>query len=419
MSLPDEHTSSLSSALAPALPAPYATPSAINFASVVGWPEGLTPTAPDGFSVSRWAVGLDYPRWFHLLPNGDVLVAEARSVLLPSHDRQDPGTDGMIRSRALGTSANRITLLRDADGDGVADFRTTFLEGLDRPFGMALLGDRFYVGATDGVFVYPYQSGQTRLDGPGQKILELPAGGYNNHWTRNIVVGRDGTKLYITVGSASNVAEYGEAEEIRRAGILEIDPDGSHERVFASGLRNPVGLDWEPVTGAMWTAVNERDELGDELVPDYMTSVQDGGFYGWPYAYFGHIEDPRLAGRRPDLVAQSIAPDVALGSHTASLGLLFYRGTSFPERFHGGAFIGQHGSWNRAQLSGYRVAFMPFSDGRPSGSLEDFLSGFICADDPDKVYGRPCGLLVLADGSLLVADDAADVIWRVQAAPAQ
>jgi glucose/arabinose dehydrogenase len=321
----------------------------------------------------------------------------------------------MIRSRALGTSANRITLLRDADGDGVADFRTTFLEGLDRPFGMALLGNRLYVGATDGVFVYRYQSGQTRLDGPGQKILELPAGGYNNHWTRNVVVGRDGKKLYITVGSASNVGEYGEAEEVRRAAILEIDPDGAHERIFASGLRNPVGLDWEPVTGAMWTAVNERDELGDELVPDYMTTVQDGGFYGWPYAYFGQIEDPRLAGRRPDLVAQSIVPDVALGSHTASLGLLFYRGPSFPERFRGGAFIGQHGSWNRAQLSGYRVAFMPFNAGRPSGGVEDFLSGFICADDPDKVYGRPCGLLVLADGSLLVADDAADLIWRVQA----
>ena len=313
MSRPDDQTSSLSSALAAALPAPYATPSAMNFASVVGWPEGLTPTAPDGFSVSRWADGLDYPRWFYLLPNGDVLVAEARSVLLPSHDRQDPGTDGMIRSRALGTSANRITLLRDADGDGLADFRTTFLEGLDRPFGMALLGDRFYVGATDGVFVYTYQSGQTRLEGPGEKILELPAGGYNNHWTRNIVVGRGGKKLYITVGSASNVGEYGEAEEVRRAAILEIDPDGTHERTFASGLRNPVGLDWEPVTGAMWTAVNERDELGDELVPDYMTSVQDGGFYGWPYAYFGQIEDPRLAGRRPDLVAQVDRPGRCAG----------------------------------------------------------------------------------------------------------
>jgi glucose/arabinose dehydrogenase len=414
MSVHDQHES-MSSVPPPVLPPPYATPSTANFATVVGWPDGVTPTAPDGFTVNRWADDLDYPRWFHCLPNGDVLVAEARTVLLPSHDRNDPGTDGMIRSRALGHSANRITLLRDADGDGVAEFRTTFLEGLDRPFGMALLGDQLYVAATDGVWVTPYATGQTRLNGPGKKILELPAGGYNNHWTRNLAVGQNGRKLYVTVGSASNVAEYGMQEEERRAAILEIDPDGSNERIFASGLRNPVGLDWEPVAGAMWTAVNERDELGDELVPDYMTSVHDGGFYGWPYAYFGQIEDPRLAGLRPDLVATSIVPDVALGSHTASLGLLFYRGTSFPHRYRGGAFVGQHGSWNRAELSGYKVVFIPFSDGRPSGGMQDFLTGFICIDDPNKVYGRPCGLAVLADGSLLVADDAADVIWRVQA----
>jgi glucose/arabinose dehydrogenase len=323
----------------------------------------------------------------------------------------------MIRSRALGTSPNRITLLRDADGDGVAEFRTTFLEGLDRPFGMALQGNQMFVAATDGVWVFGYTSGQTSLDGPGKNILELPAGGYNNHWTRNLLFGRDGKKLYITVGSAGNVAEYGIVEEDRRANILEIDPNGSHQRIFAAGLRNPVGLDWEPVSGALWTAVNERDELGDELVPDYITSARDGGFYGWPYAYFGQIEDPRLAGQRPDLVAKSIVPDVAMGSHTASLGLLFYRGTGFPERFRGGAFVGQHGSWNRAELSGYKVVFVPFSGGRPAGPMEDFLTGFICADDPNQVYGRPCGLMELADGSMLVADDAADVIWRVQANP--
>jgi glucose/arabinose dehydrogenase len=399
----------------PILPAPYATPSAVNFATVVGWPDGVSPVAPEGFTVNRWAAGLDYPRWFHRLPNGDVLVAEARSVLLPQHGRRSPEVDGSIRARSLGKSANRITLLRDADGDGIAEFRTTFLEGLDRPFGMALLGDRFYVANTDGLLVYPYEPGQTKLAGPGKKILDLPAGGYNNHWTRNVVVGPGGKKLYVTVGSASNVGEYGMEEEERRAPILEIDPDGGNERIFASGLRNPVGLDWEPGSGALWTAVNERDELGDELVPDYMTSVRDGGFYGWPYAYFGQIVDPRLAGRRADLVAKSIAPDFALGSHTASLGLLFYRGTSFPHRFGGGAFIGQHGSWNRAELSGYKVTFVPFANGRPSGAMEDFLTGFICADDPNKVYGRPCGLLVLGDGSLLVADDAGDVIWRVQA----
>jgi glucose/arabinose dehydrogenase len=407
----------MTSELLPVLPPPYATPSTANFATVVGWPAGLTPTAPAGFTVSRWAAGLDYPRWFHLLPNGDVLVSEARSLLLPSHDLQDPDVDGMIRSRALGTSPNRITLLRDADGDGVAEFRTTFLEGLDRPFGMALQGNQMFVAATDGVWVFGYTSGQTSLDGPGKNILELPAGGYNNHWTRNLLFGRDGKKLYITVGSAGNVAEYGIVEEDRRANILEIDPDGSHQRIFAAGLRNPVGLDWEPVSGALWTAVNERDELGDELVPDYITSVRDGGFYGWPYAYFGQIEDPRLAGQRPDLVAKSIVPDVAMGSHTASLGLLFYRGTGFPERFRGGAFVGQHGSWNRAELSGYKVVFVPFSGGRPAGPMEDFLTGFICADDPNQVYGRPCGLMELADGSMLVADDAADVIWRVQANP--
>jgi glucose/arabinose dehydrogenase len=408
-----QHDESSTPVAPPVLPAPYATPSALNFATVVGWPEGVMPQAPAGFTVNRWADGLDYPRWFHRLPNGDILVSEARSVLQPTDDLRDPGVDGSIRSRSLGVSANRITLLRDADGDGVAEFRTTFFQGLDRPFGMALLGDRLYIGATDGVVVYPYRSGQTSLEGAGTKILDLPAGGYNNHWTRNILVGPGGKKLYVTVGSASNVAEHGIAEEHRRAGILEIDPDGSNARVFASGLRNPVGLDWEPVSGALWTAVNERDELGDELVPDYMTSVRDGGFYGWPYAYFGQIEDPRLAGQRPDLVARSIVPDMALGSHTASLGLLFYRGTGFPEHYRGGAFIGQHGSWNRSVLSGYKVGYVPFDGGMPSGELEDFLTGFISAEDPDEVYGRPCGLLEIPDGSLLVADDAADTIWRV------
>ncbi len=399
----------------PLLPAPYATPSAVNFATVVGWPADRTPVPSDGFAVNRWADGLDYPRWFHGLPNGDVLVSESRTIVPPGADRNDPGVEGSIRARAMGPSANRITLLRDADDDGVADFRATFLEGLDRPFGMALVGDKFYVGATDGVYVFAFRVGQTHLQGSGRKILGLPAGGYNNHWTRNVVLGPDGSRLYVTVGSASNVGEYGMAEEVRRACILEVDLDGQHERVYASGLRNPVGLDWEPQSGIMWTAVNERDELGDELVPDYMTSVRAGGFYGWPYAYFGQHEDPRLLGQRPDLVARSIAPDVALGSHTASLGLLFYRGRGFPERYRGGAFIGQHGSWNRSVLSGYRVAFVPFANGRPSGPLEDFLTGFISAEDPGQVYGRPCGLHVLADGSLLVADDAANVIWRVQA----
>ena len=402
----------------PTLPEPYATPSVANFSTVVGWPDDRVPNVPAGFSVNRWATGLDYPRWFCWLPNGDVLVAEACTELQPHQDPNGRGVAGMRRSRGLGTSANRITLLRDADGDGIAEYRTVFHEGLAQPFGMALRDNQLYVGATNGVFVFDYAVGQTRLEGSGTKLLDLPAGGYNNHWTRNLLFNTDRTRLYITVGSASNVGEYGLEREERRARILEVDPDGTHERTFAWGLRNPVGLDWEPTTGALWTAVNERDELGDELVPDYMTSVRDGGFYGWPYAYFGQIEDPRLTGQRPDLVAQSLVPDLALGSHTASLGLVFYRGSSFPERFRGGAFIGQHGSWNRAELAGYKIVFVPFANGRPTSDMEDFLTGFISADDPNTVYGRPCGLLVLPDGSLLVADDAGDLIWRVQATSA-
>jgi glucose/arabinose dehydrogenase len=397
----------------PPLPEPYETPSALNFSTVVGWPEGRKPSAPDGFEVTAYATGLDYPRWFHVLPNGDVLVSEARTQLKPTHNANSPAVQGDMRSRALGQSANRITLLRDADGDGVPEIRETFLTGLNQPFGMALLGDTLYVANTDGVFTFPYAEGQTRIEAQGRKILDLPAGGYNNHWTRNIRVGSDGRKLYVTVGSASNVAEYGIEEEVRRAAILEINPDGSGERLFASGLRNPVGLDWEPETGAMWTAVNERDELGDELVPDYITSVRDGGFYGWPYAYFGTIEDPRLAGQRPDLVEKSIVPDLAVGSHTASLGLMFYRGTNFPERYRGGTFIGQHGSWNRADLSGYKVLFVPFAGGQPSGPAEDFLSGFVAERSKSEVYGRPCGITELPDGSILVADDAANTVWRV------
>lgn len=398
------------------LPEPYASPSAVNFPTVVGWPEGRTPQAPAGFEVTLWACGLDYPRWFHVLPNGDVLVAEARTVPRPGQDPDAPEHEGMRRSRALGVSANRITLFRDSSTHGRPDIRTIFLEGLNQPFGMALIDERFYVANTDGVLVFPYRSGQTRIEAPGRKILELPAGGYNNHWTRNLLVSPDGRKLYVTVGSASNVGEYGLEEEHRRACILEIDPDGGNERLYASGLRNPVGLAFEPVTGVMWTAVNERDELGDELVPDYLTSVVEGGFYGWPYAYFGRIEDPRLRGQRPDLVARSLTPDLAVGAHTASLGLAFYTGHRFPERYRGGAFIGQHGSWNRAELSGYKVTFVPFADGRPSGPMEDFLTGFVADDDASLVYGRPCGVAMLPDGSLLVADDAGDCVWKVSAA---
>jgi glucose/arabinose dehydrogenase len=279
---------------------------------------------------------------------------------------------------------------------------------------MTLLKDRFYVGNTDGVVVFSYKAGQTRIDGKGMKVLDLPAGGYNNHWTRNLLAGRDGKKLYISVGSASDHAEHGTAEEMLRANILEVNPDGTALRVFASGLRNPVGMDWEPVTGALWTAVNERDELGDDLVPDYLTSVREGGFYGWPYSYFGANEDPRKKGERPDLVKKAIVPDVALGAHTASLGLTFYRGDAFPEKYRGGAFVGQRGSWNRSQFAGYRVAFVPFAKGRPAGPAEDFLTGFLAGGD--EAYGRPVGVAVSADGSLLVADEPGNTVWRVSPA---
>jgi glucose/arabinose dehydrogenase len=350
-----------------------------------------------------------------------VLLAEARTLpktppkadASPEEKEKFKEMDaGMRQAKTVtGDSPNKITLLRDPDGDGRPEVRETFLAGLNQPFGMAQLNDTLFVGCTDAVMAFPYQQGQTRIEAKGMKILDLPAGGYNNHWTRNIIGSKDGAKLYITVGSASNNAEHGTGEEILRANILEANLDGTGARVFASGLRNPNGMDWEPVTGSLWTAVNERDELGDELVPDYLTSVQDGGFYGWPYAYFGAHEDPRLKGVRPDLVKKTIVPDVPLGSHTASLGLAFYEGDRFPQKYRGGAFVGQRGSWNRSEFSGYRVAFVPFKAGKPAGEAEDFLTGFIASES--EVYGRPVGVAVASDGSLLVTDEPANIIWRV------
>jgi glucose/arabinose dehydrogenase len=398
---------------APKLPEPDPSASAVNFSRVIGWPEGRGPAAPEGFQVEPFGAGLDSPRWLHVLPNGDVLVAEART--LPRSDRPAEIQEGLAAAGSVGVSPNRVTLLRDADGDGTAEVRETFLDNLNQPFGMALVGDELYVANTDGVVRFPYREGQTRIDAPGELILPLPAGGYNNHWTRNIIPSPDGQKLYVSVGSASNVGEHGMDKEIRRASILEINPDGSGEKVFASGLRNPNGMDWAPETGALWTAVNERDGLGDDLVPDYITSVRDSGFYGWPYSYYGQNEDPRRAGERPDLVARAIVPDYALGSHTASLGLVFYDGDSFPEHYRGGAFIGQRGSWNRSEFSGYRVVFVPFDRGQPSGVPEDFLTGFIADAERGEAYGRPVGLALLPDGSLLVADDAGNTVWRVEA----
>ena len=400
--------------LALRLPAPYTTKSVSKRVDVEPWPAGKTPVAPAGFAVSEYAGGFQSPRWCYVLPNGDVLVAESSTV--PSSTALKVAAKLKLdQSKSLRpSSANRITLLRDADRNGRPEVRETFLENLSQPFGMLVLGNKFYVANTDGVLQFDYEPGATKISTAGRKILTLPAGGYNNHWTRNLLASPDGSKIYVSVGSASNVMEHGADAEVRRANILEINPDGSGERIYASGLRNPVGMDWNPATGRLWTAVNERDELGDDLVPDYLTSVQPGGFYGWPYAYFGQHEDPRRAGERPDLVQKTLVPDVPLGPHTASLGLAFYTQKAFPARYRQGAFIGQHGSWNRSTFSGYKVVFVPFQNGQPAGPPEDFLTGFL-AGNGDDAYGRPVGVTAMPDGSLLVMDDAADRIWRVAA----
>jgi glucose/arabinose dehydrogenase len=347
-------------------------------------------------------------------PNGDILVAEA-STESKGLKKVTEKISGKSESQNTGESANRITLFRDADNDGNPELRQVLLFGLNQPFGMLVLGNSLYVANTDGIVQYPYQAGQTQIKSEGKKIMDLPAGGYNNHWTRNIIANADTTKIYVAVGSASNIGEHGMENEIRRANILEVNPDGTNERIYASGLRNPVGMGLAPGTNELWTAVNERDELGDDLVPDYLTSVKDGGFYGWPYAYFGPHEDPRMKGQNPALVQKTLKPDVALGAHTAALGLAFYNQKTFPKKYHNGAFIGQHGSWNRSELSGYKVVFVPFNEGRPSGDPEDFLTGFIANAAKSEVYGRPVGIAVLPDGALLVADDASNTIWKIQA----
>jgi glucose/arabinose dehydrogenase len=397
------------------LPAPYATKSVSKRVNIVPWPAGKTPTAPAGFAVAEYAGQLQSPRWIYVAPNGDVLVAEA-STIPTTTTKKVVAELKLDKSRSLrASSANRITLFRDANQDGKPEVRTTFLANLRQPFGMLILGNAFYVANTDGVLRFPYEPGATKITGAGQRILDLPRGGYNNHWTRNLLADSKGSKIYVSVGSGSNVQEHGAENEVRRANILQINPDGTGEKIYAGGLRNPVGLAWAPGTNTLWTAVNERDELGDELVPDYLTSVREGGFYGWPYAYYGPNEDPRRKNERPDLVKKTLVPDVPLGAHTASLGLAFYDRTTFPAKYHNGAFITQHGSWNRAAFSGYKVVFVPFANGRPSGPPEDFLTGFLVGGKSKDAYGRPVGIATLSDGSLLVADDAADKIWRVSA----
>ncbi|MFN0082865.1 MAG: PQQ-dependent sugar dehydrogenase [Ferruginibacter sp.] len=397
------------------LPAPYATASSKNFSKVIGWKEGEKPTAPEGFTVSRFSEGLDNPRWMYQAPNGDIFVAETNTVL-KGIKRFGASVSRKIKTQNLGRSANRIRMFRDADKNGTYEKAYMFAENFNQPLGMLVLNNHFYVANTDGLEMYDYNAGDTVLPTEGKRIIALPAGGYNNHWTRNIIANEAGTKIYITVGSGSNNGENGMENEVRRANILEINPDGTGERVYASGLRNPVGIGFEPVTKMIWAAVNERDELGDDLVPDYTTSVKDGGFYGWPYAYFGANADPRMKDDpHPELVSKTIKPDVALGAHTASLGLTFYSKNKFPEKYRGGLFIGQHGSWNRKEFSGYKVVFVPFTNGKPSGKPEDFLTGFIADQSEDEVRGRPVGVTVLNDGSMLVADDASKVIWKVTA----
>jgi len=382
------------------LPPPFATPSARNTSKVIGWPKGRMPKPAPGFEVSLFAEELDNPRTAYVLPNGDVLVVESTREWPDRPDRPDK-------------SGNRIALFRDTKKDGKPDLREVFLTGLNMPYGMLLVGNWFYVGNTNGVVRYPYRAGETKITAKGEKVLDLPGGG---HFTRNLIADPGGRKIYIAIGSASNVdEENGWEKDQRRAGILEINPDGSGARIFANGLRNPVGMDWEPQTNRLWTVVNERDLLGDDLVPDYLTSVREGSFYGWPYSYFGQNEDPRKKGQRPDLVAKALKPDYALGSHVAALGLAFYRGKTFPQRYHGGAFIGMHGSWNRSKMVGYKVAFVPFQNGKPAGPLEDILTGFIANEDKFEAYGRPVGVTVWTDGSLLVADDSGGKIWRVSA----
>ncbi len=385
----------------------------VDIAPAKGWAQGAAPSTAPGLAVGAFASGLDHPRWLHVLPNGDVLVAETNA---PERPEGKKGIKGYIMGKVMAKagaavpSANRITLLRDADGDGVAETKKVFLKGLNSPFGMALVGDMLYVANTDGIVRFPYRTGELEITAAAQPVAALPGGPLNHHWTKNIIASPDGRKLYATSGSNSNVAENGMDKEVDRAAILEVDIATGKTRLFASGLRNPNGMAWNPQTGALWTVVNERDELGSDLVPDYLTSVQDGGFYGWPYSYFGKHVDARVKPPRPDLVEKALVPDYALGAHVAALGLAFYSGSLLPQ-FANGAVIGQHGSWNRKPLSGYNVVFVPFTDGKPSGKPVEVLTGFV--DQNGDALGRPVGVAVDKAGAILVADDVGNVIWRV------
>lgn len=400
----------------PVLPAPRTglVPT-IRIAPAIGWPAGEMPTPAAGFRVQAFASDLEHPRWLYRLPNGDILVAESNAP-----PREGPGgvrgfVQGLMIERAgsAAPSANRITLLRDADGDGVAELKTPFLTDLNSPFGMALIGDQLFIANADALVKVTYLTGQTRIEARPVKVTDLPSG-RNHHWTKSLVASPDGRRLYVGVGSNSNVAEHGMDEEVERAAVLEIDPATGGRTIYASGLRNPVGMAWNPESGKLWVAVNERDEIGNDLVPDYMTSLTPGGFYGWPWSYFGQTVDTRVKPANPGQVAAAIRPDYALGSHTASLGLTFYDDDLMPS-LRGGAIIGQRGSWNRIPASGYRVILVPFADGRPSGPPQDILTGFL--NTHGRARGRPVGVETDARGALLVADDVGRAIWRVS--PAQ
>ena len=403
--------------LHPTLVAPQTTliPT-VHVAPAVGWPEGVLPQPAPGTTVNAFARNLDHPRWLYVLPNGDVLVAETNAPPKPDDGN---GIKGwfmglfMKRAGAATPSANRITLLRDTHGNGVADVRSVLLEGLNAPFGMALVGNSLYVANSDAVLRFPYATGDLHIAAAGTTVVALPAGTINHHWTKNIIASPDGSKLYVSVGSNSNAAENGMQVEASRAAIWEVNLASGASRLFATGLRNPVGLAWESHTGALWTAVNERDELGSDLVPDYMTAVHDGAFYGWPYSYYGQHVDTRVAPQRPDLVAQAVVPDYALGAHTASLGLSASAGNSLPAQFANGMFVGQHGSWNRKPPSGYKLVFVPFGpNGMPTGAMpDDVLTGFLSPEGDAR--GRPVGVVVDKHGAVLVADDVGNVVWRV------
>ena len=401
----------------PQLPEPNKTliPT-VNIAPAIGWPDGMKPTAAAGTQVTAFAEGLDHPRWLYVLPNGDVLVAETNAPPKPDDAK---GIRGWVMEKVMGRagagvpSPNRITLLRDADHDGVAETRTVFLENLNSPFGMTLVGNDLYVADSDKLLRFPYQPGETAITQAGTTVVDLPGGSINHHWTKNVVASKDGSKLYVSVGSNSNVGENGLEAEQGRAAIWEVDRASGQHRIFASGLRNPNGMAWEPQSGKLWTAVNERDEIGSDLVPDYITSVKDGAFYGWPFSYYGQHVDVRVTPQDPALVAKAIAPDYAVGPHTASLGLTFAEGSKLPAPFVNGAFIGQHGSWNRKPHSGYKVIFVPFEGGKPKGQPVDVLTGFL--DKDEKAMGRPVGVVIDQQGDLLVADDVGNKVWRVSA----